>query len=129
MNIILVAPLFGNGGIASWTKKFLKTFPNEDFKVYPISVVRKPKKKYSSLVGRILDGAMDMYNISKELKKIIKKHHIDVLHITSSASLGTYRDKMVAKFCRTHNIKCILHYRYGNLPNDLNTEGRQKNYC
>ncbi len=126
MNIVLVAPLFGNGGIASWTKKFLKAFPNEDFNVYPISVVRKPKKKYSSVIGRIFDGAMDMYYISKELMKITKKIHVDVLHITSSASWGTYRDKMVAKFCQKHSIKCVLHYRYGNLPNDLNAEGHQK---
>lgn len=127
MNIVLIAPLYGNGGIASWTKKFLKTFPNEIYNVFPISVVRKPKKKYTSLLGRIIDGTMDMCYILNELRRVVKSNKIDVLHITTSASWGTYRDKMVAKFCHKHNIRCILHYRYGNLPNDLNVEGRQKN--
>ncbi len=36
VNVILLAPLYGNGGIASWTKKYIDTFPTEEFKINPL---------------------------------------------------------------------------------------------
>lgn len=125
-NIILVAPLFGNGGIASWTQKFIKTFPSEEFIIYPVSLVRKAKNIQASKFTRILTGALDMIFIKRNIKRIVHKENIDILHITTSASLGTYRDRMVGEFCKKHNIKCVIHYRYGNLPNELLIESRQK---
>ena len=44
VNVILLAPLYGNGGIASWTKKYIDTFPTEEFRLIPISSVLSSKK-------------------------------------------------------------------------------------
>lgn len=118
----------GNGGIASWTKKYLKTFPDQEFKVYPVaeSKIFKQGKK-SSKLRRIISGIQDVLYIKKQLNDLIKYEiKADILHITTSASLGTYRDNIVGKFCKKHGIKSVLHYRYGNLPNDLATDGRYK---
>lgn len=117
MNIIGLFPLTGNGGIASWTKKFLATFPDERFYFYPVDV--SPGEKHGNgFFGRALSGFKAIRRIKRDIETIIRNHKIDILHSTTSGNLGSLRDLVVAKFCRTNNIKTILHCRYGCIPED-----------
>lgn len=123
VNIILLAPLYGNGGIASWTKKFIATFPTEEFNLFPISSVLSSKNMQASIYERIIKGFQEINYIAKQLKKIITESNIKILHTTTSGSLGTYRDYKVGKLCRKYGVKAIMHCRYGCIPDILKHNG------
>lgn len=118
-NVLLLVPLYGNGGIASWTKKFIKTFPNEEFSLIPVSSVLKAKSVKASLFTRAWVGLKELFAIKRELKKVIKDNKIDIFHTTTSGSLGSLRDYQVGRLCKKRGIKTIMHCRYGCMPDVL----------
>ena len=119
MNIIGLFPLTGNGGIASWTKKFLATFPDNEYHIFPVNV--SPDETHEQgFYGRVISSYRASRRINKELKKIIDSQKIDILHTTTSGNLGSLRDIMVANLCRKYGVKTIMHCRYGCIPEDYN---------
>lgn len=125
-NIILLAPLHGNGGIASWTRKFLESFPTEEFNLIPITSVLSSKNMQASIYERIKNGLLELCFIVKQFRKTIVEHDVKILHTTTSGSLGTYRDYIVGKLCNKYNIKAIMHCRYGCIPDLLKANGFMK---
>ena len=124
MKIIGLFPLTGNGGIASWTKKFLATFPNEEFVFKAISnSPSKPRGENDSMLKRMVTGLCDKRRVIRELKLLLRSEHFDLLHTTTSGSLGAFRDYSVAKICKKNNVKTILHCRYGCIPEDYQSIG------
>lgn len=121
-NILLLVPLEGNGGIASWTKKFISTFQTEEFKLFPLNI--SPKRNVNlNLFQRIYSGINALNRISNELSIIIENYNFEIMHITTSGSIGTFRDYKVAQLCKYKNIKTIMHCRYGCIPEDINSKG------
>lgn len=123
VNILGLFPLSGNGGIASWTKKYLATFPDEEFKIYPVSCSPKPRTGKEGMLKRSFSGIVALNKILKEIKSTMQEHNIDILHTTTSGSLGSYRDIRVAKLCKKYGIKTILHCRYGCITEDIKSKG------
>lgn len=124
--VLLVAPVDGNGGIQSWTKKYLKTFQSSSYGIIhePVSQ-RRSDKPSNSRIGRCIDGLLDLFDVYKRVKKRINsnEHTIMIMHTTTSGSLGTLRDYALAKLCIKHRIKTILHCRYGCIPEDYKGKG------
>ena len=118
MNIIGLFPLTGNGGIASWTKKFMSTFPNDEFKFSYVNI-SSTDKKVTKLFGRYIVGLYGMIKVLYNVNRTINKGHYDILHTTTSGNIGHLRDYYVAKMCHRHGIKCIMHCRYGCIPDDI----------
>lgn len=125
IKIIGLFPLTGNGGIASWTKKFLATFPDREYQIIPVS--NSPKLASpggrNRLIRRIKIGLESEKRVLKELKGILEKEHIDILHTTTSGNLGSYRDFRVARLCKSKGVKTILHCRYGCITEDIKSKG------
>jgi glycosyltransferase involved in cell wall biosynthesis len=121
MNIIGLFPLTGNGGIASWTNKFLSTFPDNDYCFFPVNV--SPDEKPSNRLKRFCLGLRATRRIKKDISEIITENKIDILHTTTSGNLGSFRDIEIAWLCKKHGIKTILHCRYGCMPEDYNSRG------
>ncbi len=119
--IIGLFPLTGNGGIASWTKKFLKTFPDEEFEITPINV--SSDRENDNFLTRVCSGIRSVQRIKKDLLTLLKKEHFDILHTTTSGNIGSYRDYAVAKVCKQFGVKTIMHCRYGCIPEDINSKG------
>lgn len=119
-NIILLTPLTGTGGIASWSRKFIKTFDYNDINIIPIDRTVKGRKfEEISLFRRIKYGLYELRKIERLVRLEIKKTKIDILHTTTSGSLGTYRDYKIASICKERKIKCIMHCRYGCITEDM----------
>lgn len=119
MKILCLFPINGNGGISSWSRKFIKTFPDSN---YIIRVVDNgPGKRFGTegVLERISSGIKALFRIKKEIQKEIKTFSPDILHTTSSGDLGALRDCIVGKICKKHGIKSILHNRYGCIPEDF----------
>lgn len=126
MNIMLIAPLYGNGGIASWARKYIDGFDSADFHVFPVSEVARAKKMGSRLLNRIYEGYIDIVAIRKHFLKITMEHKIDVIHMTTSGSLGCLRDYYIGRICKRKRIKSILHCRYGCIPEIIQKGGALK---
>lgn len=126
MKIIGLFPLTGNGGIASWTRKFRNTFPNDEYQFTFLDVSPAIPRRgvlSSTFFFRVLSGLLAMFRILRELKKILKKGHNDVLHTTTSGNIGSIRDYYVAKLCKKYGVKTIMHCRYGCINEDIQSKG------
>jgi glycosyltransferase involved in cell wall biosynthesis len=116
IKILGLYPMQGNGGIASWTKKFLATFPDEEYKICPVNIA--PDKDFTKFSGtdRILYGIKAIVRIRKDISGILKQNpDIQVMHITTGGGFGALRDNTVARICRKHGIKTIMHCRFGTI--------------
>ena len=123
--IIGLFPLTGNGGIASWTKIFSKTFPDNEFQFTFVNVsheVPNNEKNKSSLLFRTFWGLIALSRILRELKETLKNDKYEILHTTTSGNIGSYRDYRVAKLCKEYGIKCIMHCRYGCISEDYQSK-------
>lgn len=113
--ILLHSPLLGTGGIASWTRKFVETFPNDEFTIIK-TIPGLEKNLQARKLERIIHGLQELYIVRKEIKYIIKTENVDIFHTTTSGSLGALRDYILGKICKNRGVKCIMHCRYGCIP-------------
>lgn len=126
MKIIGLFPLTGNGGIASWTKKFTKTFPDSEYQFTFVNV--SPSKPRvggwsETLLIRTITGFTAMFRILKNLKCVMNKDQYDILHTTTSGNIGSFRDYRVAKLCKKFGVNSIMHCRYGCITEDIRSKG------
>ena len=121
-NIILLVPLTGNGGIASWAKKYIATFHDDQFDLIPVNV--SPSENHGTgLLGRVIAGLKATHRILRDLKRQCRIIKVALLHTTTSGNIGSFRDIQVAKWCRKRGIKTIMHCRYGCIPEDYVSRG------
>lgn len=125
MKIVGLFPLTGNGGIASWTKIFRKTFPDAEhvFSFVDIAPSKPRTGGMDSMLYRVFSGWSALRRIKKDLKKVLQSGHYDLLHTTTSGSIGSIRDYQVAKMCKKHGVKTIMHCRYGCITEDIQSKG------
>lgn len=108
--------MLGNGGIASWTKEFLKTFPSGDYVIHPVNIA--PMKDFSLYKG--LDRFYYGFNAYLDTKRGLKDALRDcpsasIMHTTTSAGGGVFRDNAAVKMCHRQGLKCVMHCRFGSI--------------
>lgn len=126
MKIVGLFPLTGNGGIASWTKKFTNTFPDEEHQFTFVNVSPSTPRAgglSETLLVRTVSGFTAMSRILRELKGVLEKEQFDILHTTTSGNIGSLRDYRVAKLCKKYRVKTIMHCRYGCITEDVQSKG------
>ena len=126
MKIIGLFPLTGNGGIASWTKKFTKTFPDSEHQFTFVNVspaISRTGRLSDTFLFRAISGFTAMFRILQELKVVLRNEKYDVLHTTTSGNIGSFRDYRVAKLCKKNGVKTIMHCRYGCITEDIYSNG------
>ena len=119
-DILLLCPMQGNGGIASWTKKFIASFPDNEYRLYPVNIA--PDKDFTKFSGfdRLRYGITAFLHIRREVKDILKENpQIHLMHITSGGGFGIVRDYYLAKMLSERHCKCILHCRFGNITETI----------
>lgn len=123
--ILLVSPIHRNGGITSWTRKYLENFTKYEKEYELLLVASDPKRSAGTppLFQRITSGLGAMRRIMKDVWHIVRKEHINILHKTTSGSLGALTDWLLGKYCRIKGIKNILHCHYGCIPEVLGNGG------
>lgn len=111
-NILLVAPLHNVGGISSWTRKFLQAFPQDDYILF--SVNQAPNRSVETgFYKRVFTGFFTLFQIMKDIGIVCHRNRIDLMHITTSGSIGSLRDYWAGRYCQKRGIKTILHCHYG----------------
>lgn len=124
IKISFLCPLRGNGGIVSWSKKYISTFPNEKYKLLTIDI--SPNKDFTSYKGadRIIYGIKSYIRIRKEIITQLKEHpDIAIMHIASGLGYGVIRDYYIAKLFNKRDVRSILHCHCGNVQKNYENKG------
>lgn len=120
--VLLSIPLHRTGGIASWGQKFYQTYQNPDIKL--IAVDNAPNRSdKSGLLERIVSGLFATRRVLLSINEQCKKSKIDIIHTTTSGSIGSFRDILIGRFCKRRKIKSIIHCHYGNIYDVLSRKG------
>jgi hypothetical protein len=61
-------------------------------------------------------GSIDCIEFINIFLKYIKKDNPDLIHLTSSASLGLFRDLIIILIAKRKKIKTVIHFRFGRIP-------------
>lgn len=123
IKILGLFPITGNGGISSWSRKYIRTFPDEQYDISIIDTTPGVRIGTEGLFKRVISGFKALKNIYAETKHKLISESPDILHTTSSGSIGSLRDIVVAKLSKKAGVKCIIHNRYGCIPEDYVRKG------
>ncbi|MFA8434220.1 MAG: glycosyltransferase family 4 protein [Marinifilaceae bacterium] len=120
MKVLLVSPLPPpSGGIASWTKHVLAYFKANinDIELIHYNTGGGIRRITDfSLIKRVFFGLKDLNQRVNDIINIALKEKVDVVHLTSSASLGIFRDYKMLNRLKKYNYKTCIHFRFGRIP-------------
>lgn len=120
-HIVLLSPLPPPvGGIATWTVQLLgyyqKLTPMGYRLIHYNTAVRFKRITDKGLVRRVIAGVRDFWrNYRRIVSEFGPPQQVDVAHITSSGSIGMFKDLFVARFFKKKGARVIVHYRFGRI--------------
>lgn len=114
--ILLLCPLKGNGGIQSWSKKYLSNFPDNQFRLYPVDIApNKPSTQFRGIDSWIY-GIRAFIRAFMNIRKALRKNpQIQIMHTTTSGRNGVLRDYYLGKYCKKRGLKIIMHCHFGSI--------------
>lgn len=122
MKILFCTPyLRSDCGIAVWGRHILSAYKNSKngISIDTISLDRKVDAVETlSIIQRFYYGIKEYLCILNELKKKIDLGY-DLIHMTSSASLGLLPIYLMLNIAKKKNVKTIVHFHFGRIPNLL----------
>lgn len=118
--ILLVAPCFDKkaGGISTWTKSIIDYSKCSD-KNDLVLLNTAFKFKHTLINGKLIRltyGIIDSIVLLVFLIFMVIKIRPEAIHYTSSASLALIKDYIAIKIANIFNIKFIIHWRFGRIP-------------
>lgn len=118
--ILLVAPYGGvPGGISRWTSHIVdyhRQFKAEECELGLVSTGRSVFVNiHMPLWKRIWYALVDYRSILSDFNRKIRMHY-DVMHLTSSGSLGLLKDLYMLRRAKRFKVKSIIHFRFGRIP-------------
>lgn len=118
------APNVVKGGINTWGRYILsysERLSDKEVILKPISFDRFTSISSSkSLVTRLISGIKEYYHpVLDVISEIRSVDRPDVMHICTSAGYGLYRDLLLLRVARKHNVKTIIHLHFGRIPDLL----------
>jgi len=120
LKVLLVSPLPPpTGGIASWTIHVLDYFKTNETEVNLCHYNTGGGNRRITDIGlfkRIYYGIIDLRTRISEVCDQVEDGKLDIVHITSSASLGLLRDWLMLRKLKKTKAKLIVHFRFGRIP-------------
>lgn len=119
MNILLVSPLPPPlGGIASWTKAYMKFAEEHNINVFLVDSAIKGQRVNNINSISIVDEIKRSWNIRKNIKKNLLEKNIDIIHYNASCStMGLIRDTLILQSLGVkivYQCHCNLNDALGN---------------
>ena len=120
MKVLLLSPLPPPvGGIASWTVNILDFYSknHDDLELIHFnSAIKSRDVTRLDIFSRVKSGIKDNMKSFPVFVSYLKKNNPDVIHMTSSASIGLAKDLMVILVASLYNIPVVTHFRFGRIP-------------
>ena len=101
--VVPVPPPYG--GIANWSENLIASLKKRNIKYFIVNTA--PKKRTTegrTLFDRVVRSGIAMFNEKKELRDLILKKKINVIHMTTSGELAIIRD-YCSKWSSMHIVK------------------------
>lgn len=128
MKVALISPYSDAlvGGIINWTK-YVVNYHQKHSQDVELRLIynRHPKGLYGtgSMIQSVKVGLANYLPVCKEFRKAAKEENFDVVHVSTSASFGLFRDLMIWRTAKKHGIKMCLHMHFGRIPLILKSKG------
>lgn len=119
MKVLLLSPLPPPvGGIASWTVNVLDHYKISEVitQIHQNTAIKSRAITDSGIISRLYAGAKDGFSTIESFYSRVKKHKPDVVHITSSGSMGLWRDLFVSLLARYLRTPIVIHFHFGRIP-------------
>lgn len=120
MKVLLLSPLPPPvGGIASWSVNILAYYQQHDTEIDLLHFNTALKSRgitQINLSTRLRTGVKDNFQLIPSFIGFIHKKKPDVIHITSSGSLGLIRDLLILNIAKLKKIPTVVHFRFGRIP-------------
>ena len=123
VKILLLSPLPPPvGGIATWTVNILKYYELKGQKesnvniIHQNTAIRFRKITKLSFFSRLISGIQDGARTFIIFIYYLLKYKPDVIHLTSSGSLGLWKDILFVYIAKLFNIPLTMHFRFGRIP-------------
>lgn len=110
-----------------WTRHILNYYSSVEDTPVEVDWYYKDSSKDAlsggGIIRRIVAGVTQYIPLVRGVKKQLKSQHYDIIHISSSASLGLLRDLWLLRICRRLNVKSVVHLHFGRIPTLFNQRG------
>ncbi|WP_160232175.1 glycosyltransferase family 4 protein [Acinetobacter indicus] len=123
MKVLLLSPLPPPvGGIATWTMNIIKYYELKDKKESDINIIHQNTAirfrniTKLSFFSRVISGVQDGIRTFIIFFYYLLKYRPDVIHLTSSGSLGLWKDVLFVYIAKLFNIPLTIHFRFGRIP-------------
>lgn len=117
LKLLIVSPLPPPyGGIARWSEQVINYLELHNcIKFSHLDIAVRWRSVHSNFLFRVLGGFFQLvFNYLSFIVNLIKGYN--VIHLTSSGSIGLFRDILFALTCNIFNVHFILHIRFGRIP-------------
>ena len=68
------------------------------------------------IISRLKYAIVDYRKILSDYRKVLKSGRYDLLHISSSASLGLFRDIYMLSRVKRYRMRTVIHFHFGRIP-------------
>lgn len=128
MKVALVSP-YGDalvGGIVNWTNHIVSYYQDHCAGIDLLLLYnRHPVGLYGkgNLFQSIKTGVSNYLPVCKEFQKLSRVEHFDVVHVSSSAGLGLFRDLLILRTAKKRGVKMCVHMHFGRIPQIMESKG------
>lgn len=108
------------GGISVWAKNIVdyhKDHPDEGITLDVFQTSRTHNvNENTKKINRLLYGIKDYLFFINGIVREVKEYNYDVVHVTTTASLGSIKDIVLCRKLKKRGVKVFLHYHFGRIP-------------
>lgn len=116
MKLCLIAPVPPPyGGVSNWERiieKEIRKDPEIELNIINIIANKRPTDK-RTIFDRIFYSGYVMLRAYFQLKKLVRKRKVDVVHMTTSGGLGFFRDILLLRYLNRKRIPSVYHIHFG----------------
>lgn len=131
MKVILISPDAKNliGGIVNWTRYIVRYHQRHGQDV-DLRLLSNDDAVglygTGSAIKRLIVGARNYLPIYRRFTKMVKEERYDLVHMSSSGSLGLIRDSLIIRAAHKNGLKTVIHLHFGRIPQVLQSSSWEK---
>lgn len=125
LRILLCTPYNGAsdknpGGIVIWSRNIMQQHIQELNNEIEVDLLPADRNTYihdhMSRFQRICIGIYEYWQIIIRLKEKLRDEKYDMLHLSTSASLGLFKDYVILHYALKKGLRTVIHFHFGRIP-------------
>ena len=118
IRVLLCSPMNNVGGISRWTGHIMNYHKANKSSIELDLFYHLKEGSYQnySVFHRIFKGVRNYIPFLIGLNKKLTSTDYNVIHLSSSASIGLFRDLFSLQIAKRHGVRSIIHFHFGRIP-------------